>query len=71
MGPVNRTSVVNICKRHDKAGPAALLDAPDGRKIGDGRALDAEEEIVLRRLLAELSYRTVARYLARWGYGTR
>ena len=97
---LSRTGVFNICKRHDKAGPGALHDAPNGRKIGDGRALDAEDEIVLRRLLAdhtpdqlslpdlrwttasvaaliarrrgpELSYRTVAQYLVRWGYGTR
>jgi hypothetical protein len=42
-GP-SRTGVFNICNRYQTAGPKALLDAPSGRKSGDGRRLDGSPE---------------------------
>lgn len=50
---LSRTGVFDICKRHGTVGTMALHDAPNGRKTGDGRALDPAEEVMLRRLLVD------------------
>jgi transposase len=50
---LSRTGVFDICKRHDEAGARALRDAPHGRKPGDGRLLDATQEAVIQKLIAD------------------
>ena len=40
---LSRTGVFDICKRHDASGAKALKDVPGGRKVGDGRRLDATQ----------------------------
>jgi len=50
---LSRTGVFDICKRHEAAGAKALRDAPNGRKTGDGRLLTAEQETLIRKLIAD------------------
>ncbi|MDP9604641.1 hypothetical protein SAMN05518845_11951 [Variovorax sp. YR750] len=50
---LSRTGVFDICKRHEAAGVKALRDAPGGRKLGDGRRLDAAQEAAARKLLTD------------------
>ena len=50
---LSRTGVFDICKRHAAAGGNALRDAPSGRKRGDGRLLDAEQEALVRKLITD------------------
>ena len=50
---LSRTGVFDICKRHEAAGSQALRDAPSGRKEGDGRLLDAQQETTIRKLIAD------------------
>lgn len=50
---LSRTGVFDICKRHESAGAQALRDAPNGRKTGDGRLLTAEQETLIRKLIAD------------------
>jgi transposase len=50
---LSRTGVFNICKRHDAAGPGALLDKPNGRKTGHGRLLLPAQERQVCALIAE------------------
>lgn len=50
---LSRTGVFNICKRHDERGAKALHDAPGGRQVGDKRLLTAEQEALVRRLIAD------------------
>ena len=50
---LSRTGVFNICKRHEAGGAKALQDAPGGRKVGDKRLLDAEQEATVRKLIAD------------------
>ena len=50
---LSRTGVFNICKRHEAGGAKALKDAPGGRKLGDKRLLDAEQEAAVRKLIAD------------------
>jgi len=50
---LSRTGVFDICKRHEAAGAKALRDAPNGRKTGDGRLLTAEQEALIRKLIAD------------------
>lgn len=50
---LSRTGVFDICKRHEAAGAQALRDAPSGRKTGDGRRLNAAQEALVRKLIAD------------------
>jgi len=50
---LSRTGVFDICKRHEAGGAKALKDAPGGRKVGDKRLLSAEQEIAVRKLIAD------------------
>ncbi len=50
---LSRTSVFDICKRHEQAGAKALRDAPHGRKPGNGRLLDAKQEALIQKLIAD------------------
>ncbi len=50
---LSRTGVFDICKRHAAAGAKALRDAPSGRKAGEGRLLDATQEALVRKLIAD------------------
>ncbi|MFN9472535.1 IS630 family transposase [Acidovorax sp.] len=50
---LSRTGVFDICKRHEQAGAKALRDAPHGRKRGDGRLLDATQEALIQKLIAD------------------
>ena len=50
---LSRTGVFDICKRHEAAGAKALRDAPHGRKQGDGRLLDAQQEALIQKLIAD------------------
>ncbi len=43
----------NICKRHKEIGAKALRDAPGGRRSGQGRMLDAAQELLVRQLIAD------------------
>ena len=49
---LSRTGVFDICKRHAAAGAKALRDAPRGRETGEGRPLEAGQELV-RKLIAD------------------
>ena len=48
---LSRTGVFDICKRHEAGGAKALRDAPGGRKLGQGRRLDATQEAAVRKLI--------------------
>lgn len=50
---LSKTGVFDICKRHEEAGAKALRDAPHGRKRGDGRLLDATQEALIQKLIAD------------------
>ena len=50
---LSKTGVFDICKRHEQAGAKALRDAPHGRKHGDGRLLDATQEALIQKLIAD------------------
>src|SRR4030095_5907602 len=50
---LSRTGVFDICKRHEAAGAKALKDLPSGRKVGDKRLLNAEQEAAVRKLIAD------------------
>jgi transposase len=50
---LSRTSVFNICARHEAGGASALRDRVGGRPLGDGRLLSAEQEAEVRRLIAD------------------
>ena len=50
---LSRTGVFDICKRHEESGAKALRDAPHGRKRGDGRLLDATQEALIQKLIAD------------------
>jgi transposase len=50
---LSRTGVFDICKRHEASGAVALRDAPSGRKTGDGRMLEAEQEALVRKLITD------------------
>ena len=50
---LSRTGVFDICKRHEAGGAKALRDAPGGRQVGDKRLLSAEQEVAVRRLIAD------------------
>jgi transposase len=50
---LSRTGVFNICKRHKEIGAKALRDAPGGRRSGQGRMLDAAQELLVRQLIAD------------------
>ena len=48
---LSRTGVFDICRRYEAAGAKALRDAPNGRKSGEGRLLDAAQEATVRKLI--------------------
>ena len=50
---LSRTGVFDICKRHEAAGAKALQDAPGGRRLGEGRRLDAAQEAEVRKLITD------------------
>lgn len=50
---LSRTGVFDICKRHEAQGTKALRDAPHGRKPGDGRLLDTQQEATIQKLIAD------------------
>jgi transposase len=50
---LSRTGVFDICKRHGAAGESGLRDAANGHKVGDGRLLDAGQEALVLKLIAE------------------
>jgi len=47
------TGVFNICQRYAQEGACALKDKRGGRKVGDSRALSAEQEAEIRRLICD------------------
>ena len=50
---LSRTGVFNICKRHEALGAKALHDTIGGRKFGENRLLDADQEALVRKLIAD------------------
>ena len=50
---LSRTGVFNICKRHEALGNKALHDTIGGRKVGEKRLLDASQEALVRKLIAD------------------
>lgn len=50
---LSRTGVLNICQRHAQEGACGLKDKRCGRKVGDCRALTAEQEAEIRRLICD------------------
>lgn len=50
---LSRTGVFNICQRHAQEGARGLKDKRGGRKVGDCRALTAEQEAQIRRLICD------------------
>jgi hypothetical protein len=49
----SRTGVFDICKRHEAAGAKALRDGPGSTKSGDGRALNAAPEALVRKRITD------------------
>ncbi|WP_284413918.1 IS630 family transposase [Acidovorax sp. SUPP3334] len=50
---LSRTGVFDIVKRHEATGARALQGAPGGRKLGEGRRLDAAQEAAVRKLITD------------------
>lgn len=50
---LSRTGVFDICKRHKHGGEPALYDAPSGRRLGQGRALQGWHEWFVRKLIED------------------
>jgi transposase len=50
---LTRTGVFDICKRVAEQGAAGLVDKPVGRKLGTGRALTAEQEAQVQKLIRD------------------
>ena len=50
---LSRTGVFDICKRHKQGGEQALYDAPSGRRLGQGRALQGWHEWFVRELIED------------------
>ncbi len=50
---LSRTGVFDICNRRGADGAAALKGAPGGRQVGDKRLLFAEQEVEVRKLIAD------------------
>lgn len=50
---LSRTGVFDICKRHKHGGEQALYDAPSGRRLGQGRALQGWHEWFVRELIED------------------
>ena len=50
---LSRTGVFNICSRYEAGGADALHDKTGGRKLGEQRRLDAEQESEIRRLICD------------------
>ena len=50
---LTRTGVFDICKRVAVQGAAGLVDKPVGRKLGTGRALTAEQEAQVQKLIRD------------------
>lgn len=63
---LSRTGVFDICKRHAAVEAQALRDAPSGRKSGDGRLLDATQEALLRKLIADKTPEQLKMAYALW-----
>ena len=66
---LSRTGVFNICKRHAEGGQAALHDAPGGRATGEGRLLSVEQEVIVRRLIADKTPDQLKMPYALWSRG--
>lgn len=50
---LSRTGVFDICQRYAREGARGLKDKRGGRKVGDQRALSAEQEAEVRRLICD------------------
>ena len=50
---LSRTGVFDICKRHAASGASALRGAVGGRKLGELRLLNAEQEALVQKLIAD------------------
>ncbi|WP_078201332.1 IS630 family transposase [Cupriavidus necator] len=50
---LSRTGVFGICQRHAEGGSTALQDAVGGRRFGEGRLLNAEQEREVRKLICD------------------
>lgn len=50
---LSRTGVFGICQRHAEGGARALQDAVGGRRFGEGRLLNAEQEREVRKLICD------------------
>lgn len=50
---LSRTGVFNIVQRHRREGANGLTDKPCGRKVGEGRALSAEQEEEVKKLICD------------------
>ena len=49
---LSRTGVFDICKRWKLHGEKGLYDAPGGRPVGEGRALELVQEVTMREVVA-------------------
>ena len=50
---LSRTGVFDICKRHAASGASALRGAVGGRKLGELRLLNAQQEALVQKLIAD------------------
>ena len=50
---LSRTGVFDICKRHAASGALALRGAVGGRKLGELRLLNAQQEALVQKLIAD------------------
>jgi len=50
---LSRTGVFDICQRHAREGAKGLKDKRGGRKVGEHRALTAEQEAEIRKLITD------------------
>ena len=50
---LSRTGVFDICQRYAREGVKGLKDKPGGRKVGEHRALSAQQEAEIRRLITD------------------
>ena len=67
---LSRTGVFDICKRHEAGGAKALRDAPGGRKLGQGRRLDATQEAAVRKLITDKTPDQLKMPYALWSRAT-
>jgi len=63
---LSRTGVFNICQRYAQESARALKDKRGGRKVGDCRALTAEQEAEICRLICDKTPEQLKMPFALW-----